>query len=174
MITNEMRRWLEGLQSSQSKDKKSDREYVKELVYLNRIQKRIDRELDNFFWLCKNCPEIFLYSYKEEKQHQRLKKILLCIKALNPKCEIELVLKNLKDEVPEPKKEIRLIDGETYKLKNNEKSVPYSKTVTLEGLSLVKEEKIQVPLAELKLSKEETFKIPFKAEGKKEKPKVAL
>jgi len=171
-----MKKWLEKLQSSQSEDKKSEREYVKELVYLNRIQKRIDRELDNFYWLCKNCPEIFLYSYKEEKQHQRLRKILLCIKALNPKCDVELVLKNLKDE-PEPKKEkrtLKLINGETYELKDNEKSVPYVKTITLEGLNIAKEEKFEVPLAELRLAKEETFKIPFKPEGKKEKPKVAL
>jgi len=171
MITNEMKRYLEKMDEEKSK-KLNQMEIIKRAVYLERIQKRLDRELDNLYWLCKNHPQVFLGSYRqkgEENSHKRLKKILLCVKALNPKMEVELVLRNLKDE-PEPKKEIRLIDGSVYQLKDNETAVPYKTSFNLEGLNIAKEEKIQIPLAELKLAKKETVSIPFKVEGKKEKP----
>jgi len=164
-----MRKWLENL-SSQLEDKKlSQTEVIKRAVYLVRIQKRLDRELENLYWLCKNHPDVFLHGYKEDSpnSHMRLKKLLLCIKALNPKCDVELVLKNLKDEPKEePKKIIKLFNGEEYQLKNEEIHVPYSKTVTLEGLNLVKEETISVKLEPLNLSKKETIQLPFKTKVK--------
>jgi len=146
-----MRKWLENL-SSKSEDK-SHIETMKRLVYVNRINKRIDRELDNLLWLCRNHPDIFLNAKEDSpNSHMRLKKLLLCIKALNPKCEIELVLRNLKDE--EQKKEVR---------------IPYTKTVTLEGLSLVKEEKFQIPLEPLSISKKEVIKLPLTVKELKKK-----
>ena len=95
MITKKMKKYLESLSGKPEKT-------VKHCVYIIRMQKRITRELDMLFWLCKNHPEIFLdeeREYKEETgiimSHRRLKKLLLCIKLLNPRCEVELVLKNL-------------------------------------------------------------------------------
>ena len=90
-----MRRYLD---SCEPKPKKT----VKHCVYNNRMQKRIDRELDMLFWLCKNHPDVFLDEVTEYKEssgkimsHRRLKKLLLCLKMLNPNADVELVLKNL-------------------------------------------------------------------------------
>lgn len=75
---------------------------IKHSVYMNRIQKRIEKEMDNMLWLAVNYPKILLDDEKEYKDetgkivcHRRLKKLLLTIKAVNPKMEVELVLKNL-------------------------------------------------------------------------------
>jgi hypothetical protein len=79
---------------------------IKYCVYMNRIQKRLERELDSTLWLAVHHPKILLDEEKEYTDssgkivcHRRLKKLLLIIKALNPKIEVELVLKNL--EFPE-------------------------------------------------------------------------
>jgi hypothetical protein len=99
MITSKMRKYLESIKNGEQKS-------VKHCVYINRMQKRITRELSQLLWLCIHHPEIFLdeeREYKDEtgkiQSHRRLKKLLLCVKALNPKIEVELVLKNL--EFPE-------------------------------------------------------------------------
>lgn len=147
MITNDMRKYLESLSSKIEDKEPSHLEYMKELVYLNRINRRIDRELDNLLWLCRNHPDIFLHGQKEDSPNMRLKKLLLCIKALNPRCDVELVLRNLKDE----SKEVR---------------IPYTKTVMLEGLNLVKSEKFEIPLEPLNISKKETIQLPFKTKVK--------
>jgi hypothetical protein len=75
---------------------------VKCSVYMNRMQKRIERELNMMLWLSIHYPKILLDEEKEYRDengkiicHRRLKKILLTVKALNPKMEVELVLKNL-------------------------------------------------------------------------------
>ena len=75
---------------------------IKHCVYMNRIQKRIERELDMLLWLAIHHPEVFLDEEREWKEesgkimsHRRLKKLLLSLKGLNPKMEVELVLKRL-------------------------------------------------------------------------------
>lgn len=85
---------------------KGQRKTIKDCVYINRIHKRIDRELKKGLWLSRNCPDIFLDRAKEFSNdtgtimsHRRLKTLLLIVKLLNPKIEVELVLKNL--EFPE-------------------------------------------------------------------------
>jgi len=90
-----MRKYLESIKDNPEKT-------VKHCVYINRMQKRITRELDQLFWLCRNHPDIFLDEEREYRSdsgkimsHRRLKKLLLCLKLLNPKMEVELVLKNL-------------------------------------------------------------------------------
>lgn len=82
--------------------KDSPKKTAKQSVYENRMQKRVTRELNNFFWLCRNFPDKFLDEGREHKDetgkivpHRRLKMLLLCLKVLNPKIEVELVLKNL-------------------------------------------------------------------------------
>jgi len=99
MITKKMRKYLESMGENPEKT-------VKHCVYVNRMQKRITRELDMLLWLCIHHPKIFLDEEREHKNetgkimsHRRLKKMLLCVKALNPKIEVELVLRNL--EFPE-------------------------------------------------------------------------
>lgn len=75
---------------------------IKDCVYLNRIHKRIDRELGKAFWLAQHHPKILLDREREYSNdtgtitsHRRLKTLLLIVKFLNPKMEVELVLKNL-------------------------------------------------------------------------------
>ena len=48
-----MRKWLESLPEKPVKD-------IKYCVYINRIQKRIDEELNNLLWLCVNHPELVI------------------------------------------------------------------------------------------------------------------
>lgn len=93
-----MKKWLEALPERPTKD-------VKYCVYMNRVQKRIDKELDNLFWLCQHHPEIFMDEETEINDlsgkivsHRRLKKLLLCVNSLNPNMDVELVLRKLKEE----------------------------------------------------------------------------
>lgn len=102
MITPKMKKFLESL----PKDTREIKKTVKHCVYLNRMQKRIDRELKMALWVALNHPEILLDREREYDDdtgcimsHRRLKTLLLIVKALNPKIEVELVLKNL--EFPE-------------------------------------------------------------------------
>ena len=81
---------------------KNPEKTVKHCVYINRIQKRIDRELNMLLWLAINFPEMFLdedREWRDEsgkiKSHRRLKKLLLSLKALKPNIAVELVLENL-------------------------------------------------------------------------------
>ena len=100
MITEKKRKYLEkdkGLTYEQIKKLG----HVKHLVYINKIQKRIDIELDLLLWLCIHEPELFLN--KKNCGNERLKKLLLCIKALNPNCDVQLVIQNL--EFPKEVKE---------------------------------------------------------------------
>lgn len=97
MITRTMQKWLEEIR--QNPQKKSSVQYC---VYMNRIQKRIEKEASAMLWLATHYPEILLDEEKEYRDetgkvvsHRRLKKLLLTIKALSPKMEVELVLKNL-------------------------------------------------------------------------------
>lgn len=99
MITSKMWEYLE---NSSPNPKKT----IKHCVYMNRIQKRIDRELNMALRLAKNHPEVLLDREKEYSgdtgtimSHRRLKKLLLIVKLLNPKMQVELVLQNL--EFPE-------------------------------------------------------------------------
>ena len=98
MITPKMKDYLETLPKNPREIKRT----VKHCVYVNRMNKRIDRELKMSLWLAINHPEIFLDREREYSDdtgkimsHRRLKILLLIVKALNPKIEVELVLKNL-------------------------------------------------------------------------------
>lgn len=105
MITSSMKKWLEMVEQNPQMQKS-----VKYCVYMNRIQKRIDKEMNALLWLAIHNPKILLDEEKEYRDssgkivcHRRLKKLLLSIKALNPKIEVELVLKNL--DFPEKQSE---------------------------------------------------------------------
>jgi hypothetical protein len=116
MITRKMREFLEEIEKNPQLMKK-----IKYCVYMNRIQKRLERELDATLWLAVHHPKILLDEEKEYVDstgkivcHRRLKKLLLIIKALNPKMEVELVLKNL--EFPEKEQPAGNIE-DLYRLK---------------------------------------------------------
>ena len=74
--------------------KQRRRKLPKDSVTLSRIQRRISRELDCLLWLCIHRPELFL-DKAHGNEHERLKKLLLAVKALNPNCDVQLVIKNL-------------------------------------------------------------------------------
>ena len=119
MITKKMKQWLKSLPDEPVKD-------VKFCVYINRIQKRIERELENFQWVCKNFPEIFLDEEVEINNlsgrivsHRRFKKLLECVLSLNPEINIELVLKRLENEKPKNFVPIN-IEKEIKKLRKTE------------------------------------------------------
>ena len=98
VVTSKMKEYLESL----PKDHREIQRSVKHCVYVNRMQKRIEREFKMLLWLAINFPEILLDREREYDDdtgkimsHRRLKTLLLTVKALNPKTEVELVLKNL-------------------------------------------------------------------------------
>lgn len=94
-----MRKWLE-----EKYPKLLKRRYrsVKLCVYLSRIQKRIEREMDMLLWLALNRPDILLNKrvtlnqyghvhHFKDQSHERLKTLLLAVKALSKNAEVELV-----------------------------------------------------------------------------------
>jgi hypothetical protein len=98
MISPKMRVWIEKNHGKTLKGSKS-------FVYMNRIQHKIDKELDALLWLCSKYPEIFLDEEVEMNDltgkivsHRRLKKLMLCLNNLNPNCNVSLVLEKLRDE----------------------------------------------------------------------------
>jgi len=117
MITRKMQKFLEEIEQHPELMKK-----IKYCVYMNRIQKRLERELDSTLWLAVHHPKILLDEEKEcmditgkISSHRRLKKLLLIVKAVNPKMEVELVLKNL--EFPEKGPVTQGTVADLYKLK---------------------------------------------------------
>jgi hypothetical protein len=106
MITDKMKKWLESLPPNPQKE-------VKYCVYVNRIQKRIDKELDNLSWLCVHHPEIFIDEETEINDntgkivsHRRLRKLMICVNNLNPNMDVVLVLEKLKGEQSQPPPEL--------------------------------------------------------------------
>jgi hypothetical protein len=111
MITKKMLEFLK--RAEKDPQLKKEPKYA---VYLNRIQKKIDKDMDNMMVLAKYFPDLLLDEEREWKDetgkiisHRRLKKLLLTIKLLNPKMEVELVLKNLDF----PEQEIELVNDLT-------------------------------------------------------------
>jgi hypothetical protein len=107
MITPKMKKWLQ--KPIEKRLTKRGRKTIKYCVYMHRMRSRIDRELDMALWLARNHPSVFFgerrtlneYNHliwKKSKRKERLKKLLLVIKALNPKCNIELVLREIENE----------------------------------------------------------------------------
>lgn len=98
MITNKMKKWLESLPEKPIKD-------IKYCVYINRIQKRIDEELENFLWLCAYHPELVIDEETEINDlsgkivsHRRLRKLMVCVNKVNPNMNVALVLEKLRAE----------------------------------------------------------------------------
>jgi len=82
---------------------KGKKKRVQDCVYLDRIQKRIDRELGMALKLAKEYPEIFVGKSEEIRESNRLRTLLLIIKFMNPKIDVQMVLKNL--DLPEGKQD---------------------------------------------------------------------
>jgi len=103
MITKTMKKFLEEEYPDLIKKKGS----IKLAVYLGRIQKRIEKQMEMMLWLAVNKPDIFLdkqITFNEygnihrsrDHGHERLKMLMLAIKALRKNVEVELV-KNEQD-----------------------------------------------------------------------------
>lgn len=100
MITEKMLQFLEEMNEHPNKD-------VKYSVYYNRIQKRVNRELEMLLKLCKRFPDVFLDEEVEINNlsgklvsHRRMRNLILCVKYLNPHCDLELVKERVKDPNP--------------------------------------------------------------------------
>jgi hypothetical protein len=106
MISKSMQRFLETGLKTKPQGMRTDRWNVQRFVYMSRIQKRIDVELDALLWLCINRPEVFLYEGTQKtsyNKNERFKKLLLTIKALQgEKIDVELV-KPIEPEQSKPK-----------------------------------------------------------------------
>ncbi len=99
MITSKMRKWLEQLKTAEKPKNRYELLLRRTIysTYMRRIQKRIEKELDMLLWLAVHKPEV-LKGKDQKVENERLKKLLLTLKAVNPKCEAELVLEILKEE----------------------------------------------------------------------------
>ena len=91
MITPKMQKWLEAYKQRIARGEKKT---VKDHIYLNRIHKRIDRELGMALLLAKENPEIFS-GKMQIGESNRLRTLLFIIKFMNPKIDVQMVLKNL-------------------------------------------------------------------------------
>lgn len=107
MITETQKKWLETeyLELLERQKKLGWRGTIKLKVYVTRIQKRIDRLLEYTLWLAVNHPNILLgksdYTneygtvyYRKDRSYARLKLLMLTLKALMEKenVNVELVL----------------------------------------------------------------------------------
>lgn len=88
MITNRQKIQLEKIKEQNFNKTIADQ------VNVYRIQKRISRELNNGLWLAENYLNIF-FGKAEKYKAKRLRQLLMIIKTLNPKMDVELVLQNL-------------------------------------------------------------------------------
>jgi hypothetical protein len=98
VVTRTMQKYLEETQGKNpSKDSRSSK-YTQHLLYMKRLQKRLERELNMLLWLAVNHPDIFLY--KEQNHYrkssfdgkERIRKIMLTVKALIGTKDVELFL----------------------------------------------------------------------------------
>jgi hypothetical protein len=74
-------------------------------VYFNRIQHRIDRELNNLYQLSIYFPELFIDEETEINDltgkivsHRRFLRLLYCMNNFNPDCNAAVVLEKIKQE----------------------------------------------------------------------------
>lgn len=106
MITNKQKEWLEQYLKDYLTERDPHRVNPhKTYIYLQRIQERIDRMLDNALWLAENAPWIFTDETTEIisidtnnplPRHRRLKKLITIIKLLYPNVNIWLEEDNFK------------------------------------------------------------------------------
>jgi hypothetical protein len=102
LITLHMKKWLE---TEYPELLKKPNRTIKLCVYLNRIQKRIERELEYTLWLAVHRPDILLnkqitlneYGHinrARDHTYERMKILMLALKALMQKenVNVELVL----------------------------------------------------------------------------------
>jgi hypothetical protein len=106
VLTKTMAKFLQETEGKKPVDyKEYGSKYVQHRVYLNRIQKRIERELSMLLWLAQNRPDILLkkpcfndYGHvrgrksKYSSGNERIRKIMLTVKALIGTKDVELFL----------------------------------------------------------------------------------
>lgn len=100
MITETMKKWLE---TEYLELLKKPKRTVKLCVYLNRIQKRIEREFEYMLWLSINRPDILLnmqttfneyghIRHSRDQSYERMKMLMLTLKALMKKENVNVEL----------------------------------------------------------------------------------
>jgi len=104
LITWRMKKWLENL--DEKKKLGRVRRDIVYCIYMRRIQKRIDRELDMLLLLCRDYPNVFngqfynefghLLKKNPKRKNERFRKLLQVLKALN--FDVRLILKDLERE----------------------------------------------------------------------------
>jgi len=86
MITRLMKKWLEELPDNL--DNMTEEQKSVYTLYMNRIQKRLDIQLELTLWLAKNRPDILLghppriIPRQDKPYHKRIQQLLLIIEIL--------------------------------------------------------------------------------------------
>lgn len=104
MITRIQQKVLEEYLVNKRKFKsKSERNRFNKTLF--RVQKNLDKGFDKLLWLAINCPDIILDEARELEDetlepHRRLKMIFKIINNLNPRFEVELIIKKSSFQSP--------------------------------------------------------------------------
>lgn len=91
VVTKSMANYLDKTKGKRPKTNGYDYKYVQYTLYMKRIQKRIERELNMLLWLAINEPDILLDNKKFDG-NERIRKIMLTVKALIGTKDVELFL----------------------------------------------------------------------------------
>jgi len=102
MITDLQRIWLESLQKGLETKYDNPKKYSQNMI---RIQKHIDKMLENLIWLAKNFPEILKNEEKElanstMERHARVKSFLFVSTLINPLTEDPTLIKLMTQLTP--------------------------------------------------------------------------
>lgn len=95
IITDKQREWLQKIVAGEPKPKYYG-------LYMNRVQKQIDKNINNVLWLAKHRPDILLDEggFGDKPRHQRLQALMLIIKILKPHYNVILEMaKDIEDVI---------------------------------------------------------------------------
>jgi len=91
IITNKQKEWLLSLPDNPA-------DYPKEYkLYMERIQKQINKNIELSLWLAKNRPDVFLNQVvgmvrMDQPQHQRFQQLLMLVQILKPNLKVYVEL----------------------------------------------------------------------------------
>jgi len=91
LITNKQREWIISLPDNPE-------DYPKEYkLYMERIQKQINKNVEMALWLAKNRPDILLNQVvgmvrMDQPQHQRFQQLLILVQILKPNLKVYVEL----------------------------------------------------------------------------------
>lgn len=83
VVTRSIKKYIQEIEGKKPKKDGYDYKYVQYTLYMKRVQKRIERELNMLLWLAINEPDILLAKdLKHFDGKERIRKIMLTVKAL--------------------------------------------------------------------------------------------